>query len=401
MRFQVKHAEFAAKLTFFFVTIGLALIAFAAEGVDFRGYYGAAVVVVRGGNPYDYSQLAPVLQEITGFAGNNPYFYPPWFSLLFVPFTLLPFQAARLVWLLLNVGLFYGGLRLLQEALGWEIGGWKRWAVYLAATLTFAAYCLRSEQAGILLLFFLALTLVAIKRERHVVAGLALLLLASKPQATILAVAVIAIWLLRRQRRTLLWAAIGTVALTALSSLAIPNWWRFDRTGFGAGLAYELDGPDQIAAQRVLSTVYDFSEYVLQLGPPLQAVLALCAALFGLALLVAAWRRFDNLILPLSAALILTFLVTPYALQYDYVVLALPFMWTLMRLARVEGVWRWLALSLILANLSVLLWQQWSYQGYLQLLAIAGAFAITLFASGAVREPSSAQGSHKLAIKEL
>ena len=43
-------------------------------GQDFRGYYAAARVLLSQGNPYDYSQIAPVLLAVTGRMGNNPYY---------------------------------------------------------------------------------------------------------------------------------------------------------------------------------------------------------------------------------------------------------------------------------------------------------------------------------------
>ena len=54
-------------------------------GQDFRGYYAAARLVLVGGNPYDYSQLAPVLFQLDGRVGNNPFYYAPWSALAFTP----------------------------------------------------------------------------------------------------------------------------------------------------------------------------------------------------------------------------------------------------------------------------------------------------------------------------
>lgn len=380
LNFKTKHADFAAKLIFFSVLAGLVFIAYAAGGVDFRGYYAAAVLVIRGGNPYDYSQLAPILAEVTGFAGNNPYFYPPWFTLFFIPFTLLPFQIARLIWLVLNGAFFYISLRTVQKVLDWDISGWRKWTVYLVATLLFAAYCLRSEQVGIVLLLFLSALLFAVKHKNYALAGLSLILFASKPQATIGVVLLIAVWMFVKQRRSFYWAAGWTVGLTVLSTLAIPNWWLFDRSNFGAGLAYELDGPEQVAAVRLLSTLYDFSTHILSISAPIQYILAAIISLLGVALLWIAWQQTGALVPTVSAALILTLLVTPYALQYDYVPLVVPFLWTLRQFRRLDAIYRWGIVVLFTLSMSILLWQEWAYQGYLQLLAVAAAFAMALYA---------------------
>ena len=129
---------------------------------------------------------------------------------------------------------------------------------------------------------------------------------------------------------------------------------------------------------RVLSTIYDFLDFVLGVGPPFHYLIATALAISGVALVLVSWRQSRYLPTTLSAALVLTFLVTPYALQYDYVVLVLPFFWIVMHLPALENTLRAMTVGLLLFSFSVLIWQQWSSQGYFQLLALAGAFALTL-----------------------
>ncbi len=117
-------------LIFFLSLLLFAIVAFKSPGVDFRGYYGAALLVLRGGNPYDYAQLAPVLEKISGFQGNNPYFYPPWYCLAFLPFTLIPFRWAQILWIGINLTLFYISLEWLWEILDWKIESWFRWVLF-------------------------------------------------------------------------------------------------------------------------------------------------------------------------------------------------------------------------------------------------------------------------------
>lgn len=212
-----RHLNFAAQLTFVFTLIGFGFIAFVGGGVDFRGYYAAGTLVVRGGNPYDYAQLAPVLNELTGSPGNNPYFYPPWYCLFFVPLSIIPYQTARALWLLINLVLFYLSLEYLRVALEWKVDGWRRWGAFLSAVVMFAAHCLHSEQAGILLLFGLALALRAIKQDRPALVGLGLVIAATKPQVTVLTVVFLGLWLLFRKPSALAWASGWLVALIILS----------------------------------------------------------------------------------------------------------------------------------------------------------------------------------------
>lgn len=378
MHFNEKLVDFGAKMVFLLVLPGMALVAFTAGGVDFRSYYAAAQLALEGGNPYDYQQLAPVLVEITGFAGNAPFFYPPWFLIFITPLTMLPFQAARLVWLVLNAGLFFASLEIVRSLLGWRVSGWRKWGAYLLALLMFGAYCLRSEQLGIVLLFSLALCLWALQRQKYALAGLSLVLLLTKPQSTGLAAAVLFLWMLKNQRRSLAAAAGWTAALTLAGTILIPGWWRFDRHGFGRGLAQELDGPGQVVAERVLTTGYDFFGYGLGIEAPLSYLLVAILGAAGIVIVVRIWRLGGTPALTSSASLILTLFITPYTLQYDYVPLVLPFFWILMQFNEMRSAAKLLAILSLVVAFSVPLWQHWSYQGYLQLLAVAAAFALVL-----------------------
>jgi len=377
-----KSLDLAAKLIFFLLLAGFGLVAFIRGGVDFRGYYSAAVLVMRGGNPYDYAQLAPVLEEFTGFQGNNPYFYPPWYCLFFTPLTFLPYQVARLLWLLFNLVLFYVSLELLRNALDWQIDGWRRWGAYLLATLMFAVYCLISEQAGILLLFGVALILQGLKKDLPALTGLGLVILASKPQVTILVIIFLGLWLLFRRPLAILWTAVWLALLTVTASAAIPRWWVFEYTGFGQGLTHRLGETDQIAALRVNSTIYDFLTYIFSVGPILQYILVAGTGALGVALVFFVWRKFNEPAILTAALILLNLLITPYALQYDYVPLTLALFLIMMRVPLLRPLVKFVVIFLLVLSFSVLLWQEWSYQGYWQLLGIFAAFSLTMWDTG-------------------
>jgi hypothetical protein len=378
MQIRTEHLAFAAKSAFFLMLLGFGMVAFLAGGVDFRGYYAAATLVRRGGNPYDYAQLAPVLEDITGFAGNNPYYYPPWFCLLFVPLTFVPFQVARAVWLLVNLILFCLSLEQLREALDWRPHRWQRWGAYSVSMLMFAAYCLRSEQAGMLLLLGLALALNSIRQGHPVVAGLGLAIALTKPQATGLAILFLGLWLLVRRPRFVAWAIGWIAALTAFASLVIPSWWDVSREGLGQGLKYQLEGPGQIDSVRVNSTVYDFLSHVLHVSAPEQYLVVLLVGVVALGVTLFAWRRLGDVAAVTSASTILTLLLTPYALQYDYVPLTVPLFWIFSQMDSLRSVIRLVVIAMLSFSFSVVVWQDWSYQGYWQLLGIFAAFSLTI-----------------------
>jgi hypothetical protein len=124
-----RRFDFFALTTWLCLGLGLAVVSFILYGMDFRGYYAAARVLAAGGNPYDYQQVAPVLLQVTGEMGNNPYYYPPWFAWFFLPLIMLPFRVARIVWMAFNLVLWNISLWHLGKMFKWPPAGWRRYTL--------------------------------------------------------------------------------------------------------------------------------------------------------------------------------------------------------------------------------------------------------------------------------
>jgi len=364
--------------SFFFSLLCFGLFAYLHPGVDLRGYYGAALLVRRGGNPYDYTQLAPVLKEISGFTGNNPYFYPPWYCLFFIPMTFLPFEIARLLWIILNLGLFTLSLEWLWEVIDWPIERWFRWAAFTFASILFGYACLVSENSGFVLLFGLALTLRGIQRNQPILTGLGLILLLTKPQVTLLMVLCLTVWLIRHKPVAVGWGAAWGGGLLGAATVAIPRWWDFDYTGFGQGLAYALNGPGIVTGQRVAATIYDWLKYTFGISGITQFVIAAVFWSLGIALVILVWKRHANPVYLAATSLILTLLLTPYALQYDYVPLTLPFLLTLKHLPELKPLPRAAVILLLASSGLVLFLARLQYQTTWMLLFVAGSFTLAV-----------------------
>ncbi|HSM72136.1 MAG TPA: glycosyltransferase family 87 protein, partial [Anaerolineales bacterium] len=161
-----KLADFATLCAWLITCVTMAFIAHAQFGQDFRGYYAAAKVLLAGGNPYDYHQVAPILMETTGRIGNNPFYYPLWFGWLAAPLSLLPYQAARAVWMVINLFLWIVGLIRLRNLLDWPRKGWQTWGMNLLATFIFAWSTWKFEQTGILLFAITVETVIAYRKRR-------------------------------------------------------------------------------------------------------------------------------------------------------------------------------------------------------------------------------------------
>lgn len=365
--------DFAMLSVWLLMSLLLAMIAFSWFGQDFRGYYAAARVLIAGGNPYDYHQVAPVLLELTGEMGNNPYYYPPWFAWLFVPFLSLPFQVARAAWMILNVILWSIGIWQLGRIIGWPPMGWKRYALFTLTTFSFAWITWRYEQAGILVFVICIALILSIQKQNWIWSGVWLALLLIKPNITLLVVAGISVWLLRNgQWRPVLVMSLTLVLLLSISTIITPDWFQpFTEEGFGRGLTVALDGPDQVVALRINTTFLDWLK-VLGVGAGWRA--SLYGIAIGLAAFLFFWTvyRTRSLLEVISVLLLISHSITPYALQYDYPPLVIALFWGLSRLASSP---RALAIGLALAGFvfTVIFWQQnisWAYWMVVGLMAL-------------------------------
>jgi hypothetical protein len=365
--------DFAAFSAWLLLGLVLAIIAYEQYGKDFRGYYSAAQVLVEGGNPYDYNEVVQVLQEVTGSQGNNPYYYPPWFAWIFVPLTPLPFATARGVWMFFNYLLWYLALARLHEALGWSLRGWRLYSVFAVTTFSFAWITWRYEQAGILVLVILVELILSLKAEKWFRAGVWLALLMVKPNVTLIIGAGLALWLIRRKLwQPILVAFLVSVVLLAASTWITPDWYRpiFDE-GFSAGLTHRLDGPDNVVAYRINST---FSDWLATFGitQRVRSLLYTSLALVGLAYLIHKIWNATSLLQVAGSSTLVSLGLTPYALQYDYPLLVIPFFvgLSISPASQISGIFRAL---IALFVVSVIFWQRnisWAYWMVVGLIAM-------------------------------
>jgi hypothetical protein len=283
-----------------------ALVTFVPEYLvrnDFRLIYGAALTGLQHG--YNHLYDLSLQSQVAGSLGSGfywqPYLNPPPLAWLATPFTLLPFDVAIWLWTLL----------LLASALvAWYLtapGGALSRVAYLALFLGLfpTAFGLMVGQPVALVVAAVAVAWWFAERRRPVAAGLALSVIAIKPQ---LALLVPLCLLVSGQRRIFVtWliatAAMALVAVAMLGAdgidryrqvLAIASQWEPTRR-------YAIDGP---------------------LGPgayvyAIQAVLVAGAVL-------ASWRqRGGDVARPIAIGLVASLLFTPYVGFQDFAMLVL------------------------------------------------------------------------------
>jgi hypothetical protein len=198
----------------------------AAGYADFTAFYTAGELVRQGQDRqlYDPQEQWRVQQEFAREVairqGPLPYLRLPFEALLFVPLTFLPYTAAYVFWLLLNLGVVVGVAMFLRRRLPslQEFPAWLPVLVALAFVPVFLT--LLQGQDTVLLLLFYSLAYVAMHDGADLRAGCWLGLGLIKPH---LVVPFIVIALLRGKGKVVFgFLLIAVVLLTV--SLGVVGW---------------------------------------------------------------------------------------------------------------------------------------------------------------------------------
>jgi hypothetical protein len=195
-----------------------------------------------------------------------------------------------------------------------------------------------------------------------------------KPNITLIPLAAIVIWLLRRKQ----WKPVAVFSLTVAilltaSTIATPDWYQpLFRPDFGNGLANVLNGPGQIEAIRVNTTLIDFLK-MTHINTTMITIIYIIAILTGALTLVITLYRSQSILEVTAISLLAGFALTPYALQYDYPPLAFVLLWTLAVCFRYANiVRRWTAILITAFILSVPLWERPISDAYVIVIALIG-----------------------------
>jgi hypothetical protein len=304
-------------------------------GRDFVAVWTAASLAL-GGHPaaaYDQAVLRAAEQVTIGApVGLITWLYPPIFLMLVLPLGLLPYPAAAALWV---VAPFLAFARLLRRAAPHPL-------TWLAALIfPGTAQCLISGQNGALSAGLIAGGLLNLQ-TRPVLAGLCWGVLSYKPQ---IAVAAFAALLFGRHWRVLAVAAVTAAALT-LASLAVLGaepWLAFLRS---LGEARAMLEGGQVPWNRMATAFASARLAGLGVGPSYALQVAVALVAFGV--LAQIWWRRAPLALAGSALVLSIPLTTPYAYDYDLVMLLLPLAW-LVQEARRTGFHRGEAALLVAA----------------------------------------------------
>jgi glycosyl transferase family 87 len=285
-----------------------------AIGRDFVAPWSASAMALAGQPAAAYDPAALRAAEAQTIGAPVPFiawFYLPTFLLLVLPLATLPYLAALVLWLGVP---FVALARLLRRIAPHPL------APVAALIFPGTAQCLISGQNGIFSAALIAGGLHALE-TRPAIAGLLFGLLSYKPQ---IAVAAFAALLFGRHWRSLAVAAATALALAAVSLavLGAESW----RAGLQAlGTAQTALETGQISWERLV-TVFGAARLAGAGIAPAYALQSL-TALGAMGALWWVWRSPAPLALRGSVLGLAIPLTTPYAFDYDLVLLLLPLAW--------------------------------------------------------------------------
>lgn len=304
---------------------------------DFMEYYSAARLILlgHGGSIYSIAAIGHLQAHLIGMNtaafGVLAYLYPPHFLLAVVPFALLPYTPAYVLWLAVNCILLALSMYALERYAGLE---GRRALAFRAAALVFLPVfmTLGLGQASMVLLVLFTAAFFAMRNGHPALAGAALAAATVKP---FYVVPLLLVLLLRCE-----WRALASYAATMVGLLAIALPVLGGRI-YGSYLALSRLMTSWQGRPNHHPLWYDHvavapgtftAEWNHSLAGFVELLLGGPAALWLWAILVAAVLvpvalcalRSPSIDAPLAMAVVAGLLVSPHTLAYDLTLVLIP-----------------------------------------------------------------------------
>jgi alpha-1,2-mannosyltransferase len=291
----------------------------ACVGGDFVNPYAASIAALKGDPASVYDFHRHHLQQIAVMGGKDfgllGFHYPPMFLLLVMPLSMLPFITS---WILFETVTLAGYLAVLRRIAPIPLGLW------LALTFPGVIINFMCGQNGFITTALIGGGLLLLERK-PVLAGLLFGMMAYKPQFAILIPFAL---LVAREWRALFATAISAILFAAIS-LAVfgePTWRAFlgSLPSFQK-IILERGAINFSTLQTIFGAVRMWGGSV-DVAYLCQAAVAIYAALA----VVLVWRTSRPFALKAATLAVGSLMISPYVLQYDLVLLALPIAWLAM-----------------------------------------------------------------------
>ena len=293
------------------------------KGTDFLHFYTLGTLALRGRGDllYNLRAQAELTRKLVAQAPNSLYvpLYGPQVSLFFAPFARLPYGWALTAWLAVNI-LIYG---FCCYAVWRSCPNLRadRWTIFILA-IAFPGFfhLLAWGQTSGLALFCFTLAYLALRRDRTLLAGLAIGSLIFKPQ---LGLAAAVVFVFARE-----WKVVA--GAVAAASIQLAAAWMLYGSEVMRAYFHALTHLREVLPllePRLYQTHSLRSFWSLLLPWPRIGFGLYAICVLGiLVLAVGSWRRKAPLSISFSALLLATGLVSPHLTVYDLVILAPAFL---------------------------------------------------------------------------
>lgn len=191
---------------------------FNSDPYDFNSYYLSAWATQHGMNAYDFSTLQSLAAEMH-VPKVTDYRYPPFYTLLLLPLSFVPYPVAAILWRVLNLALILLAVWLIVKTLSLRLDARNALVIGLIVfNFDPLVYNLAIGQINLVILILLTGAAFAWTRQRHGLGGVLLALAASIKVAP----AVFLLYFLwKKGFRFVLSAIAATVAFAGLGFLAL------------------------------------------------------------------------------------------------------------------------------------------------------------------------------------
>lgn len=289
-------------------------------GTDFANTWSSGLQALAGDHlaVYDFAAqrdaqyAAFATPQISTFDWHYPWLYPPTYLLIATALAVLPYGWALFVWLALTLPMYLLAIRTIVD---------HKLARLLALAFPAVALNIGHGQNAFFSAGLMGAGLIWLDR-RPVLSGVAFGLLSYKPQFGLL----IPLVLIATGRWKVFASAAVTVALmiaTSVLAFGVDMWPAFiDHISFTRGVVLESGAMAWEQKQSLFAALRAMGAGVTP-AYALQAVMAICVAVS----VVWVWRLRIDFALKAAGLVAGTLLVTPYMVDYDFVILGLALAW--------------------------------------------------------------------------
>jgi hypothetical protein len=305
-------------------------------GIDYAIFHTAGRLLATGEETklYDEGEFLAALAVTTGVEDQDPsrlFVNPPFYAALFSPLAHVHYRTGYYIWT---------GIGLAALGMGLRLAGARRWPVVAMAALLFYPVFVgfRLGQNSFLSLLLLAACFALLQKGNQRLAGIALGLLIFKPH---LALGVAFWWTIDWRRYRFAWIS----AVATATTVAIGGWLFWP----DATRSYLTDLPSLVGFRTpefLRSTFSPFGFFSLLVPGRDAAIygLTILAAIGGMLWFWSYWKDHRSDVAGLfSMSILLTVLISPRVVVYDWTLLLIPAVILARRLKEMSNAWLMIA----------------------------------------------------------